>query len=140
MSRRDIGMHGMRIDPRHYMHVASPRTGDQIAERVGIANEPADILQRNFRGVIGDVATSRKAGGVGLCLVEDPEPEIEVEGLRIVFDQRQLGPARRRFVPCGRSLATTPFQCATSSVSTLRDQLSQACHTLSCGSFWRGRS
>ena len=94
---------GVRIDARHHVHAELARAIDQRAERVGVADELAHVVQRHLARVVGDVAAGAEAGRVRLRALEDVDPECRVELDRIVLGQGQLGPARRRLVPVGRA-------------------------------------
>ena len=108
-------VNGMGVDTRHDMHVERACAIDQRAERVGVPDIFADIVQRHLAWIIGDVAAGAQAGRIGLAAPEQVDPEGRVELDRIVFCQGQLGPARGGPVPVGRAQGPggTSFESST---------------------------
>lgn len=98
-----IGVDGVRIDAGHDVHVEFSRLGHQRAERVGVADEFRDVVERDFARIVSDIAAGREADGVGLGALEHVDPEGGIVALRVVLNESELGPARGGLVPVGRA-------------------------------------
>src|SRR5262245_45191278 len=107
----DVLMSRMRIGPGDDIHaeLATPR--HQFAEAIAVAQILAAVVERNLGRIVGHATAGGKAGRVGMSPAEVVEPERGIILARIVFDQRELGPAHGTVIParrgCGRSGADT---------------------------------
>src|SRR5262245_26681229 len=107
----DILMSRMRIGPGDDIHaeLATPR--HQFAEAIAVAQILAAVVERNLGRIVGHATAGGKAGRVGMSPAEVIETESGIILARIVFDQRELGPAHETVIParrgCGRSGADT---------------------------------
>ena len=97
----DVLMCGVRIGARDDVHPELATAGDEFAERVAIAKEPAAMVERDLRRVVGHATAGRQAGRVGVGALEVVEPELRVVLAGIVLDERQLCPPHRLVVPAG---------------------------------------
>jgi hypothetical protein len=88
----DFIAHGMRIDPRHDVHVERAATGDQHAERVRIGEPRAAMMEGDLGRVIRDDPAGAQGRGVGVQPAEVVQPEFGIESAGVVLDQRELDP------------------------------------------------
>ena len=94
-----VRVNGMRIGARQHHHIQRAAPGDQIAERVTIAQPRTAVMQRDVGGIVGHVAARTQARAVGVDAAEVVEPEVHVETAGVVLRQRQLRPAQRFVEP-----------------------------------------
>src|SRR5262249_23472759 len=71
----------------------------QLSEAIAVAEVLAAIMKRNLGWIVGDAAAGGKTCRIGMRSTEIVEPERGIVLARIVFDQRQLGPAHGTVVP-----------------------------------------
>src|SRR5260221_7006485 len=90
------------IGARDDLHAERAAPCHERAERIGLSQPRAAVVQRHFGRVIRDDAARAQRGGVGVQAPEivEPEPGIELPG--VVLDQRQLHPAHRPVEPAVR--------------------------------------
>ena len=97
----DVLMSGVWIGARDDVHPERATAGNELTERVAIAKEPAAMVERDFRRVVGHAPAGRQAGRVGVSALEVIEPELRVVLAGVVLDERQLCPSHRLVVPAG---------------------------------------
>src|SRR5689334_22437238 len=73
----NVLMTRVRVSTRDDIHAELAACGDDVAERVTIAEPLAAVMQRNFSGIERNAAARVNEGGVGVHLLEIVEPEIE---------------------------------------------------------------
>jgi hypothetical protein len=79
-------MRRVRIGAGNYGHVQFAASRHQIAERIGVMQPLAAVMQRNLRRVIGYRSSCAQAGRVGVSALKVVEPEGKIILAGIVFD------------------------------------------------------
>src|ERR1700678_1441679 len=95
----DVLAGSVRIGAGHHVHALLAASLHDVAERVGVAQPLAAVVQRNLCGIEGDATSSAEAGRIGVDLLKIIEPKSEVVISRVVFDKGQLRPAHGAVVP-----------------------------------------
>jgi hypothetical protein len=99
MRRPHVVAHRVRVGPRDHLHAERAAAGHERAERIGVAQPGAPVMERDLRGVVGDDAAGAEGGCIRMQAAEIVEPEIGVESAGIVLDERELHPPHRPIEP-----------------------------------------
>ncbi len=89
----------MGVGARNHVHAHGAAAGQQLTERIAIAQPCAALLQRNLSRIERDHAACAQAGRVGMDAAKVIEPELAVVVAGIVLDKRKLRPAHGPVVP-----------------------------------------
>ena len=98
----DVVVSRMRVRAGEDDHAELATTGDQIAERILVAEPLTAMVERHLGRVIRDAAAGAQTNRVRACALEIVEPELRIELAGVILDECELRPTHRSVCP-GRS-------------------------------------
>ena len=102
MGLPDLVSRRVRVGARDDVHPERATALQQIAERIGLLQPRAPVVERYVGRIVRHDAARAQARGIGMHATEVVEPELQIEPTGIVLDERQLRPSHRPIAP-GRS-------------------------------------